>query len=177
MKCYNCGNFGHSAKNCPSGVMCHKCKQKGHISKNCPLSQNNNNNINNNVNNEKGEMKCYNCGKVGHKMSECPNKQGKYCYLCGKSGHIQAHCPNKNKNNKKEEKKGDDDMINVEDNNVINCPICFSNSSSGKKFKVGNCGHIICKECCDSLFKSSNSTHCPICKKPLNKNNFMDIFV
>ena len=68
-------------------------------------------------------------------------------------------------------------MINDEDNNVINCPICFSNSSSGKKFKVGNCGHIICKECCDQLFKSSNSTHCPICKKSLNKSNFMDIYV
>ena len=49
---------------------------------------------------------------------------------------------------------GDED--NDDENNVLNCPICFMNTTSGKKFQVAKCGHIICKDCCNSLFKSSN---------------------
>ena len=185
MKCYNCGGMGHSAKNCPKGTICHKCKKPGHMSKDCPSFKNsnniNNNNINinsnnnNSLNNEIGAIKCYNCGKLGHKISECPNKKGKYCYICGKSGHIQAQCPEKSKKNNKEEVK--EDKINVEEDNVLNCPICLTNSTEGKKFKVSVCGHIICKDCCDSLFKSSSSSTCPLCKKPVNKNNYRDIYI
>jgi len=183
MKCYNCGGIGHSYLKCPKGELCHNCKQPGHKSRDCPLSKTNthNNNIkNNNVDNNNQGIKCYNCGKVGHKSMECPNKKGKYCYICGKSGHFKSQCPDKNKQNKKENKKEDkeqEDNINVEENNVINCPICFENSTSGKKFQVSNCGHIICKDCINAIFKSSNNSSCPICKKPVNKSNFMDIFV
>jgi len=183
-KCYNCGNYGHSAKNCPKGLICHKCKQPGHMSKNCPSIQNKNNinnNVHNNNNNQEnsGDIKCFNCGKTGHKNSECPNKKGKFCYLCGKSGHIKANCPDKNNKNKKDlnKEQKEEDMINVEDNNVINCPICFLSSTSGKKFKVSNCGHIICRECVDYIFKTSGNSVCPLCKKPVKKSDFMDIFV
>ena len=181
MKCYNCGGIGHSAKNCPKGLICHKCKKPGHMSKDCPSFKNNNSiNNNNNINNEKTEMKCFNCGKTGHKVSECPNKKGKYCYLCGKSGHIQADCPEKNKKNNNENKKEEmkeEDKINLEENNYLNCPICFSNSSEGKKFKVSNCGHIICKDCCNSLLKSVIFPSCPICKTPVKKDSYRDIYI
>ena len=174
MKCYNCGEIGHSYLKCPKGELCHNCKKPGHKSRDCP-------NTKTDINKNNEEIKCYNCGKVGHKSMECPNKKGKYCYICGKSGHFKSQCPDKNKQNKKEdkklEKKEEDDKINVEENNVINCPICFENSTSGKKFQVSNCGHIICKECINGIFKSSNSSFCPICKRPVNKNNFMDIFI
>ena len=185
MKCYNCGQIGHSAQNCSKNIICHKCKKSGHISKNCPLNKNNNinnNNINlninnNNNNNETGEIKCYNCGKTGHKVRECPNKRGKFCYICGKSGHFKSQCPDKNKKNKEKKEEKEEDKINIEDNNNLNCPICFDNSSSGKKFLVSVCGHIICKDCRDSIFKSSNSSQCPICKTQVKKDNYRELFI
>ena len=176
MQCYNCKGMGHTAKNCPKGIICHKCKQPGHLSKDCPSSFNKNEQNNQNENEQK-EMKCYNCGKSGHKSRECPNKKGKYCYICGKSGHFKVNCPNRHQKKEEEDKKEEKDMINVDESNVVNCPICFSSSNDGIKFKVGKCGHIICKTCCESLFKSHVSIQCPLCKKQVNKNDFMDIFV
>mgnify|MGYP003571525798 CR=1 FL=1 len=179
MQCYNCKEIGHSAKNCPKGIICHKCKQPGHLSKDCPSSirKNKDRNEINPIENPKNDIKCFNCGKSGHKSTECPNKKGKFCYLCGKEGHLKVNCPNKNKNKKDEDKKEENDKINIDENNVVNCPICFLNSNDGIKFKVAKCGHIICKNCCEAMFKSSNSTKCPMCKKQVNKNDFMDIFL
>ena len=177
MQCYNCKQFGHTTKNCPKGIICHKCKQPGHLGRDCPLLSHKNKNDNeiNQNENPQNDLKCYNCGKSGHKSNECPNKKGKFCYLCGKQGHFKAHCPNKNK--AKQEDKKEDDGINLDENNVVNCPICFQSSNDGIKFKVGKCGHIICKNCCESLFKSKTNIQCPMCKKQVDKNDFMDIFV
>ena len=182
MQCYNCKQFGHTTKNCPKGIICHKCKQPGHLGRDCPLLSHKNKNDNeiNQNENPQNDLKCYNCGKSGHKSNECPNKKGKFCYLCGKQGHFKAHCPNKNKakqEDKKEKDKKEDDGINLDENNVVNCPICFQSSNDGIKFKVGKCGHIICKNCCESLFKSKTNIQCPMCKKQVDKNDFMDIFV
>ena len=183
MKCYNCGKIGHSQYKCPEAVICHKCKQKGHISLNCP-NQSNKKEENNEADNT---LKCYICGEVGHKQFNCPKKKGK-CYNCGKSGHISAKCPEKDKSKKKSNKEEDQKEINNSDNNKVNddnddeetnkvnCPICFANSSNGKKFQVSKCGHIICKDCWNSIFSKSDYK-CPLCKKTLNKNDLTEIFI
>ena len=191
MKCYNCGKIGHSQYACPEGVICHKCNKKGHISSNCPNQSNRNEFHINNDNNQKEEdngkdnsLKCFFCGEVGHKKFNCPNKKGK-CYNCGKSGHRSANCPVKDKSKKdsnkeedqKEKNNNDDNKVSDdEETNKINCPICFSNSSNGKKFQVSKCGHIICKECWNSIFLKKDNK-CPLCKKNLNKNDLTDIFI
>ena len=53
-------------------------------------------------------MKCYNCGNLGHKSIDCPNKKGNsnnshsrgiICHKCNQSGHMAKDCPSKNINN------------------------------------------------------------------------------
>ena len=177
-KCYNCGKEGHKMTECPeknksnNDTKCYNCGKVGHKKTECPEKNKSNN-----------DNKCYNCGKVGHKKTECPeknkNNNNTKCYNCGKIGHKKTECPEKDKKNKKDENKlkENEDTINDEENNLINCPICLYNSKDDKKFKVSKCGHIICKDCCDSLFKNSNTSHCPLCKKSVNKTDFMDIFI
>lgn len=37
------------------------------------------------------EMKCYNCGRFGHRASDCKNATTS-CFLCGKAGHCAVEC-------------------------------------------------------------------------------------
>jgi len=105
IKCHNCHQFGHMAKECPNETkkpacilcgkdthdsyectekMCFKCNQVGHEARNCSM---------------KNIVTCQKCGSVGHKAERClkvwtPPTAAQLrlmrCIECGKHGHIKC---------------------------------------------------------------------------------------
>jgi hypothetical protein len=55
------------------GGTCYNCQEKGHISNQCPKKDGPNNGYRNISGNTRGKFKeeCNNCGKIGHKKSDC----------------------------------------------------------------------------------------------------------
>ncbi|KAG1333910.1 zinc finger CCHC domain-containing protein 7 [Cocos nucifera] len=83
--CFVCGMFGHNGKQCSQAQDCFVCKRRGHFAKDCPekhkrIAQ---------------ESKiCLRCGDVGHDMLSCRNDYSPddlkeiQCYICKKYGHL-----------------------------------------------------------------------------------------
>ena len=97
--CFNCGEEGHSSRDCTKpkkqrggNGTCFKCGESGHMSRDCPNSNNDKAN--------KGSNTCFNCGESGHMSKECtkPRKQrNKICFNCGEEGHTSRECTNPSK--------------------------------------------------------------------------------
>lgn len=77
MKCYNCEEIGHYARNCPNDIViyCSKCNGEGHEENLCP------------------NIKCFKCNRIGHKSFECKaTKEIEKCGRCKNIGHLDDDC-------------------------------------------------------------------------------------
>ncbi|KAK9415659.1 hypothetical protein SUNI508_10318 [Seiridium unicorne] len=91
LKCNNCDEYGHVARDCPSDkvekeqvvVKCFNCGEEGHRVRDCPTPR-------------IDKFACKNCNQPGHKASECPeprNPENVDCRKCGEKGHFSRDCP------------------------------------------------------------------------------------
>lgn len=67
---------------------------------------------------------------------------------------------------------------------AIQCPICLESldelKKNSKRLKSTTCGHILCNECLEATFKSSNlksSIFCPTCRTKLTRSKIHDLFL
>lgn len=77
IKCRNCLQFGHFAKDCTNATKrpaCILCGKESHDSFNC------------------NEKLCFKCNKVGHIASACQERNIIQCNKCGMNGHKESRC-------------------------------------------------------------------------------------
>ena len=79
VKCRNCKEFGHLARECPNDfksarLNCILCGKDGHDSFEC------------------NEKLCFKCNAVGHKASECRAEGVLQCSKCHNVGHREGRC-------------------------------------------------------------------------------------
>jgi hypothetical protein len=77
LKCHNCHQFGHKAKDCPNEtkrLTCILCGKDTHESMDC------------------NEKMCFKCNKRGHQARECKEENVIKCNKCGHVGHLERRC-------------------------------------------------------------------------------------
>lgn len=77
IKCHNCRQFGHMAKECPNETKksnCILCGKDTHDSFEC------------------NEKMCFKCNQVGHEARNCTEKNITTCNRCGHIGHKETRC-------------------------------------------------------------------------------------
>ena len=77
VRCLCCGQKGHMAVDCEQLICCKCGAYNLHPATHCDL-----------------EVKCNNCGNLGHSVSECSKKQqgNMVCRLCSQKGHDEHEC-------------------------------------------------------------------------------------
>ena len=77
MKCRNCEEYGHFARECPNEtkrLSCILCGKDTHDSFTCT------------------EKLCFKCNKVGHKANQCLEANIVKCNKCLMTGHKESRC-------------------------------------------------------------------------------------
>ncbi|XP_078440883.1 cold shock protein 2-like [Wolffia australiana] len=84
--CYNCGEGGHVARDCPrgglGGAACYNYGRTGHLARDCGRAGG-------------GSGACYCWGLAGHLARDCQLGRGGggSCFQCGRPGHFARECP------------------------------------------------------------------------------------
>lgn len=84
--------------------------------------------------------------------------------------------PIDNEEDRKEKARREEGRAGAKDGKktLMECTVCFE--SLNKVFLTARCGHILCKECWDQLFKAEKKPGCPYCKKAVIKNHLIKLF-